>query len=204
MSALARQKLLTFDEYLDFEATSPVRHEYHEGRLVEMMAGVSPAHDAVHLTVASAIRAKLGVKGPCRVHQSGLSLRIDAADAGFYPDIFVTCDPRDRNSRAKQWPCLIIEVLSKSTRDYDRGDKFDAYKLIDALSEYVLIDTEGQAVSVHRPLGPGRWESVSLGPSDVLELHTIGLSLSVESIYEGADVPLVRPRPKLVAPIAED
>ena len=201
MSAVARQKLLTFDEYLDFEAASPVRHEYHQGRLIEMTTGVSRDHDVVMGNVFAAAHARLAAGAPCSVHQSGLSLRVEAADAGFYPDVFVTCDPRDHaDPREQRWPSLIVEVLSKSTRDYDRGDKFDAYRLIDTLREYVLVDSEVQAVAIHRWIGPGHWDMVALGPNDSLELRTIGLTLPVSALYARSNVPLARPRPRLVVP----
>ena len=200
MSAgLAKPHLLTFEEFLDFEETSSTRHEYHQGRLVEMTFGVSEAHDIAAGNTFAAIHAKLGGKTPCRVHQSGLALRVEAADAGYYPDIFVTCDPRDRaDPRAKRWPSLIIEILSKSTRDYDRGDKFDSYRQIETLREYVLIDSESQGVVIFRPETTGRWVMTELGPDGVLDLESIGLSLPVSTIYAGTVVPLVRQWPRLV------
>ena len=163
------------------------------------MSGHSRAHDEVGLTLALLIRGKLGVRAPCRVHQAGLQVRVEAAEASFYPDLHVTCDARDHaHPSVTRYSSLIIEILSPSTRDYDRGDKFSAYKCLDSLREYLLVDSQTQAVSLSRRVAAGRWLTLDVDPTESFELETIGLTLSVTEIYSETDVPLPRPRPRSV------
>ena len=119
MSNLARVYTLTADDYLAGEALSPIRHEYVAGE-VFAMAGATEEHATIALNFASLLRAQVR-GGPCRVYIADMKLRVDAADAFFCPDVFVTCDPRDASeSLAKRHPSLICEVLSESTEAFDQ------------------------------------------------------------------------------------
>ena len=198
-TALASTPLLTFEEYLAFEVTSAVRHEYHQGVLVMMGTGCSRPHEVVVGNTFAAIRRHLGDGAPCQVYLSGLGVRVEAADASYYPDLHVTGDPRDHEAeRVSVYPSVIIEVLSNSTRDYDFGTKLADFKLISSLQEYVLIDSEAQGATVHRRLGTKRWENVDLSPGDTLEFRTLRFSMSFADIYLNSRVPFPRPRPRLV------
>jgi hypothetical protein len=108
---------MTCDEFLEWEKTQTEKHEYLDGLVypVYAMVGARDAHVTVSLNVASLLKAHLR-GGPCRVYISDMKLQVDAANAHFYPDIFVTCDSRDRAEETyKRHPSLIIEVLSNST-----------------------------------------------------------------------------------------
>jgi Uma2 family endonuclease len=99
----------------------------------------------VHVTIAGNVfmllRNHLRGKGG-RTYISDRKVCVESANRFFYPDIVVTCDPRDRETPLfKRFPCLIVEVLSPSTEAFDRGDKFVDYQALETLQEYVLIST---------------------------------------------------------------
>ncbi|CUR32350.1 MULTISPECIES: Uma2 family endonuclease [Planktothrix] len=107
------------------------------------------------------------------------------ADVYYYPDIMVTCDSRDRNNGYfKQYPSLIIEVLSASTEAFNRGDKFADYRQIETLQEYVLISQNKINIECFRRNSDGRWELFTYKPQETLQLESINFSCSVSEIYE--------------------
>lgn len=182
MSNLARVYAITADDYLAGEAVSPIRHEYVAGEIFAM-AGATEEHATIALNFAALLRAQVR-GGPCRVYIADMKLRVEVADAFFYPDVFVTCDGRDASEPlAKRHPCLICEVLSESTEAYDRGDKFAAYRTLDSLSEYLLIDSRRRAVEVFRRQ-PDGWLLAPVAPDGQLELACIGFRCAVDALYE--------------------
>lgn len=119
-----------------------------------------------------------------------MKLRIDAADAVFYPDVLVTCDARDRGSdadTAKRHPTLIVEVLSVSTAAYDRGLKFELYRRIDGLREYLLIEQDRRHVDLFRREPDGRWLLQSAGPDGSIDLDSVATRIDLQTIYEDVD-----------------
>jgi Uma2 family endonuclease len=182
------------EEYLAWEHQQPNRNEYVRGE-VFAMTGVSEAHATITLNFAAALHAHL--RGtPCRPFVLDLKLAVDAANCFFYPDIFVTCDPRDRGPDAayvKRHPKLVIEVLSKSTEAYDRGDKFAAYRMLESLEEYVLVSSERAAIDVFRRDTSGHWVLYPVAPGDTLELMTIGFECPLEVLFEGIEFPGTSP-----------
>jgi Uma2 family endonuclease len=116
-----------------------------------------------------------------------MRVRVDAKDkAWFYPDVMVTCDPDDRERNTiKHNPVLIIEVMSPSTRDYDRGDKFAVYRQLASLQEYVLIDPNEYAVDVFRLNAHQRWELFAYSGADtVVEFTSIRFQGTLGDLYE--------------------
>lgn len=112
--------------YLAWEETQPERHEYVGGE-VFAMTGARDGHNTIALNIASWLRSAL--RGtPCRAFIADMKLRVEAANAFFYPDVLMTCDERDKQPEAelaKQHPSLVVEVLSESTAAYDRGLRFN-------------------------------------------------------------------------------
>lgn len=178
----------TLDEFIAWENQQAERHEFIAGEILAM-TGARDAHNTIALNVAAALRNHL--RGtPCRPYVADMKLRVDAADALFYPDILVTCDGRDFTADAdlaKRHPKLIVEVLSGSTGAYDRGEKFRAYRQIDTLEEYVLIEQHVVGVDVFRKDGGGHWVLYPFGHSETPELASVGLRLPMASIYEDVD-----------------
>jgi Uma2 family endonuclease len=142
MSAVLSQAHFTFEDYLAWEETQTERHEYIGGE-VFAMAGGSTVHNTLSGNAYIALRSQ--TRGtPCRVYMADVKLQVEAVDASFYPDVFVTCSAADAGRRTVQEDALlIIEVLSPSTEGRDRGDKFAAYRLLPSL-QTVLFVAQGQ------------------------------------------------------------
>ncbi|MBK8639960.1 MAG: Uma2 family endonuclease [Chromatiaceae bacterium] len=187
MSNLAGVYSITADDYLAGETLSPVRHEYVAGE-VFAMAGATEEHATIALNFAALLRNQVR-GGPCRVYIADMKLRVEAADAFFYPDVFVTCDARDTTEPlAKRHPSLICEVLSESTEAYDRGGKFAAYRTLESLNEYLLIDSRRRAVEVFRRQ-PDGWLLAPVAPDGWLDLHSLGFRCAVDALYEDVIFP---------------
>ena len=138
MSAVLSQPRFSYADYLVWEETQTERHEYLGGD-VFAMAGGSTAHNTISLNIAMALRTHTRAT-PCRVYMADVKLRVEAASASFYPDVFVTCSAADAaRSNQQQDALLIVEVLSPSTEGYDRGDKFAAYRMIPGLQAVVFV-----------------------------------------------------------------
>ena len=187
MSNLARVYSLTADDYLAGEALSPIRHEYVAGE-VFAMAGATEEHATIAGNLFALLRTQVR-GGPCRVYIADMKLRVEAADAFFYPDVFVTGDARDAaEPLAKRHPSLICEVLSESTEAYDRGGKFAAYRTLESLNEYLLIDSRSQSVEVFRRQ-PDGWLLAPVAPDGQLELMSLGFRCAVDALYEDVVFP---------------
>ena len=187
MSNLARVYSISADDYLAGEIHSPIRHEYVAGE-VFAMAGATEEHATIAGNLFALLRNQVR-GGPCRVYIADMKLRVAAADAFFYPDVFVTCDPRDATEPlAKRHPTLICEVLSESTEAYDRGGKFAAYRTLESLKEYLLIDSRRRAVEVFRRQ-PGGWLLSPVPPDGALELKCLDFRCAVDALYEDVVFP---------------
>ncbi len=168
---------LTVDEYLEGERASEVRHEYFDG-CVTAMAGASAEHEGVAMNIASALHRHLKGK-PCQVFKDGMKLRLEVRkkDLFYYPDVMVTCDPKDKDPYFRRNPKLLIEVLS-GDENKDLVEKFFAYQRIESLEEYFVVKPDNENREVHvfrkgtdwdRPLivTEGEVEFVSVGSENV-------------------------------------
>lgn len=182
MPDLAEAQSISVEEYLAGEAVAPVRHEYVGGE-VFAMAGATEEHATIAGNVFALLRAH--VRGsPCRVYIADMKLRVEPASAFVYPDVFVTCDVRDAaEPLAKRHARVIIEVLSESTEGYDRGAKFGDDRRLDALEEYVLVDSRSRACEVFRRRPEG-WLLDPVPADGRLVLQSIGFECSLDAVYE--------------------
>lgn len=189
-------------EYLELEAQNPHRHEYRYG-LVYAMSGGTDNHDRITFNLLKAIDNHLGDQSNCRFYSG--SIKVSYQDEFYYyPDAFVTCDPRDRSDRlVKRYPKLIVEVLSSSTKVFDQGKKFEDYQQIESLEEYVLISQFEPWVECRRRPSPNTdqntsqtiWETALYGPGvgvgladqNRLILKSIGLDMLIADLYRGLD-----------------
>lgn len=189
MGAPQQSPVSSIEDFMVWEAEQAERHEYLNGE-VFAMTGARDAHNTIALNVASQLRAALR-GSPCRAFIADMKLRVDAADAVFYPDLMVTCDPRDRGPEAdtaKRHPSLLVEVLSDSTAAYDRGRKFERYRLIESLREVLLIEQDRRHIDLFRREADDRWVLESFGPDGELQLASLDVKLTLESIYEDVDI----------------
>ncbi len=171
---------MTVAEYCAAESQAEVRHEFVNGEIFSM-AGASKRHNRLALRIAGEIERHLR-GGPCQAFMSDMKVHIvpGTEELFYYPDIVVTCDPRDRqNTHHLHHPKLIIEVLSPATDRIDRREKLFAYLQIDTLEEYILIEQDfPEARTHHRANG---WKpQVS---TETLHLASIGLHLPLADIF---------------------
>ncbi len=192
MIASPQQPYLTPDEYLQMEDMSNIKHEYIDGQ-VYAMAGASDPHVTIALNLATLLRSHVRDSG-CRIYIADMKARIESLNRFYYPDVMVTCDPRDQETPIyKRFPCLIVEVLSDSTEAFDRGDKFVDYQELESLREYVLINTKRQRVECFRRNEQGLWVLQSYTPQQTsFRLDSVGFEGTLEALYE--DVAALLPR----------
>ncbi len=169
--------------YLAWEETQPGRNEYIAGEVFAMV-GVRQSHNVTTGNVYSALRREL--KGsPCRVFIESVKTRVEAADCFFYPDVVVSCDPRDRlTPEYLSHPVLVVEVLSASTAAFDRGAKFAAYRKLDSLRDFALIDVAAQRVEVFRRNDENHWVLYDYGVGERVELASLSLHLDVDELLD--------------------
>jgi Uma2 family endonuclease len=183
MSAPEPVSRISAADYLEAEKHADVKHEYLRGETWAIV-GATDAHVTVALNLAAALKNHLR-GGSCRVYISDMKLRIETANAFFYPDVMVTCGARDRESEYyKQYPCLVVEVLSPSTEAFDRGNKFAVYRELASLQEYALIDCRRRAVDCFRRGLEGQWVLYPYGEGDEVTFAAVQLSLPIALLYE--------------------
>ena len=184
MIASPQQPYLTCDEYLQMEDVSNIKHEYIDGQ-VYAMAGTSDSHVTIALNLATLLRGHVRGSG-CRVYIADMKARIQSLNRFYYPDVMVTCDPRDMETPTyKRFPSLIVEVLSDSTEAIDRGDKFVDYQELESLREYVLINTKRQRVECFRRDEQGLWVLQSYTPQQTsFRLDSVDFEGTLEALYE--------------------
>ncbi|MGB5637247.1 MAG: Uma2 family endonuclease [Waterburya sp.] len=184
MIASAQNSYLTPEEYLQMEAASNIKHEYIAGEIYAM-AGATDTHVTIAGNIFALLLTHLRGSG-CRVYISDMKVRIDPKNRFYYPDVMVSCEPKDRdNSTYKQFPCLIIEVLSDSTEAFDRGDKFADYQSLPSLGEYVLINPKKVRIECFRRTDEGLWllQFYELKDS-LLELTSVEFTAKIDEVYE--------------------
>jgi Uma2 family endonuclease len=178
---------LSPEDYLAGEKISPIKHGYRNG-YIHAMAGASNPHVLISLNLATLLRNHLRGTG-CLPFVSDTKVRIEAANAYYYPDIVVSCDQGDTTSLEDFicFPQLIVEVLSPTTEAFDRGDKFADYRTLEGLREYLLIRQDRMSVECYRINPEGYWVLYPYDQQQEFELTSIDFRCPITALYE--DVP---------------
>ncbi|MBO9591612.1 MAG: Uma2 family endonuclease [Niabella sp.] len=177
----------TIQEYLEMENASPEKHEYYRGGIFAM-AGAGRKHNVIFKNMLGRLYMQLQGR-PCQPYGSDLRVHIPENTLFTYPDISIICgdivsSPEDAETAVA--PTVLIEILSRSTRDYDRGGKFKLYRDIPALKEYILIDSESINIEVFRLNATGHWELEEYKtPDENLRIKAIDTMIAIHEIYEG-------------------
>jgi Uma2 family endonuclease len=171
------------EDYLEGERQSPIKHEYQRGRVYAMVGAKKP-----HVILSANFTRLLGnhlVGKPCVVMASDMKVRLEIADCYYYPDVIVTCDPRDLvgTEDSIYYPKVVIEVLSKSTAKFDKGEKFTDYQTCPTLEEYVLVSQTERSIEV-RSLIDGAWQTAIYQGDDRAMFHSIDWSGELAEIYD--------------------
>jgi Uma2 family endonuclease len=175
MSSPAHRIRYSWSDYLALEETSNVRHEFLDGQIYGM-AGGTPEHAALKAALTGLLFSQIR-RGTCRAHDSDLRVRVLETGLATYPDITVVCGPSERDpqdANAVTNPTLIVEVLSASTEDYDRGDKFEHYKRLPSLKEYVLVSHSERVVEAWSRQPNGSWSQRLAKDGEQVRLECIG------------------------------
>ena len=175
-------------DFLRWDEAQNVKHEFVQGE-VFAMTGVSDRHATTVGNLYIALRTHLR-GSPCQVYATDVKLRVDAADAYFYPDLMVTCGEADRRSPlVKSEAKFIAEVLSPATAAHDRGDKFLAYRALPSLHEYLLIDSDRLRCDLYRKGADGLWVLHPVGPGQVLCLASVEIDVSAADLFADLEDP---------------
>jgi Uma2 family endonuclease len=189
MSLQRALAVFTPDEYLELERQSEIRHEFLDGT-VYAMSGESLAHSIICFNLAGILHLQL--RG---TNCSGLSpnMKVRAGEAGLYayPDLAVFCGEalfHDRHGDVLLNPTVIFEVLSRSTQTYDRGEKFERYKSIETLRDYVLVSQDRPRLEHFSRRPDGTWSHTELDGADAaLALDSINCRVRLADIYDRID-----------------
>ncbi len=178
---------MTVEEYIEFEERSEIRHEFIDNQLIPM-----PGTTRIHNTICFLIRTLLFqlLKGKdYLVFSENIKVQIEHSKDYTYPDIVVTNDPIDLDGNDAYFikqPCVIIEVISKTSRIEDSADKFIRYKNIASLQNYILVDSEKAWVEVRYKTPEGEWEANTyLIADEKFPVPALGVELKFEEVYEG-------------------
>jgi Uma2 family endonuclease len=188
MVALSAQQpqLMTPQEFLAWEETQELRYEYINGEIVAMTGGTIPHNDlAVNLLLLLAPHVK---SRGCRINVSDVKVKMRRRFR--YPDLVVTCDDRDKTAiKLFQYPKLLVEVLSPSTESVDRGEKFQEYRNISTLQEYVLISSDRMYIEVFRRSQGRVWLYESYEAGETVVLASVEFECAIAQIYDGITLP---------------
>ena len=190
MTQTLEQRTYTREEYLDFELASEERHEYANGE-IRLMTGGTPNHNEITSNLLVAL--KLQIKGkPYRIFVTDQRLWVPNRNLHTYPDVMVVEKPLQLQTGRTDTvinPCFIAEVLSKSTQDYDHGEKFSAYRTIDSFREYLLIDQYSIHIEHYVKTAANQWLlSEYDDPSITLSLNAFEAQIEIVTLYENIDI----------------
>ncbi|HEV2720556.1 MAG TPA: Uma2 family endonuclease [Thermoanaerobaculia bacterium] len=189
---------LTPTEYLEIERRSEIKHEYINGRMYAL-PGASRQHIKIALSVAASLRSQLEDRN-CDVYMADMRVNVHPSGRYVYPDVVAVCGEQrfeDFEVDTLLNPTVIVEVLSDTTERHDRGEKFDLYRTIASLREYVLVAQNTMRVE-HYVLQEGQWVFSALkGAEEHLVLASIGCEISLADVYKNVEFPPPKERPRL-------
>lgn len=178
---------LSIEEYLRFEKESIQKHEFFEGEIFAM-AGAGARHNVIFSNLFIGIGSRLKGK-PCKPYGSDLRIHIPENTLFTYPDISIICGeivPFEKDKDTAIQPTVLIEILSPSTKVYDRGGKFILYRDIPTLKEFIVIDSESICIEAFRINKQGHWELEDYRSiENSLTIPIVELTIPLREIYEG-------------------
>ena len=178
---------LTPEEYFAWEEQQLEKHEYINSQ-VYAMSGGSINHGRIAIRFTVMFDSHLENTG-CITGNSDIKVKIVGTNKYTYPDVSVTCDERDKiSTQYITYPCLIVEVLSKSTEAYDRGGKFRMYQNNPALIDYLLVSSTSMEIDIYHKNDAGDWLIINYKPGDTIQLKSINLNFPLEQIYRGLNL----------------
>jgi Uma2 family endonuclease len=180
---------MTADEYLAFESISREKHEYVDGWVYPLYPEVNGMAGGTnnHAVLASNLSAVLNVAlrhSPCVVYSPDVRVQIDATTYR-YPDVAVSCDPRDLSAGEERYihhPVVLVEILSETTEEIDRGDKLAEYRALPSVQDYLLVNYRAHLIEHYRRAGD-LWTYRTYGLGDTIALNSLGVEFAVDEVY---------------------
>jgi Uma2 family endonuclease len=175
--------IMTAQEYLEFEEKSSERHEFVDGIVYEM-PGESLENNEIAGNIYTLLRSH-GMAQNCRVAFEGVKLWIPTLNRYYYPDVMVLCDERDtklKKSKIFENPCFVVEVISPTTAATDRREKVQAYRAVESLQGYLIVDPDQRVLEHYQRLAKG-WQ-VTQHQQGSIDVACLDVSLSLEAIFE--------------------
>jgi Uma2 family endonuclease len=189
---ITASQFFTIEEYLELEAHSLSKHEYHNGKIIEM-AGGTTTHNELSGKLITQLNIAIDAKDAVfKVYSSDMKIWVEVINRFLYPDaVAVALKPEYYNNRRDiiTNPLLIVEVTSSSTQGYDTNSKFSYYRSIPSFSEYLLVSQEQQHVSRFFREAPDLWRTSDYyNLEDMIPLQSMGLEIPMMGIYKGVDL----------------
>jgi Uma2 family endonuclease len=186
MPAQPQIAYLTPEDYLAIERQAQYKSEYFDGEMFAM-SGASPEHNQIAVNIVAEIHTQLK-KRPCRVFMSDMRVKVSPTGLYTYPDVVAFCDPPRFDDQQKDTllnPNVIIEVLSDSTEAYDRGKKFQHYRTLESLQEYLLIAQDKCQIEHYIRQSNNQWLLLEINKIEAtIDLPSIKCSLALSDIYD--------------------
>ena len=177
---------MTLPEFTAWEHRQEAKFEFVDGEVFELYGtgGARREHNVVALNVAARLKAHL--RGtPCRAFIADMQLQIEASGNSFYPDVVVSCEAEALHAELTlTQPKVIIEVLSPSTADYDRSEKFAQYRMIPMLAEYALIDPHSKRIDIYRRQPGNDWLLAVSDAERGLVLAALDFQMNRDEVFE--------------------
>jgi Uma2 family endonuclease len=181
---------LTPEQYLEIERKAEFKSEYYQGEMFAM-GGARWTHNRLVANLIASLHQQLHA-GPCQTLPSDMRVQVDATGLYAYPDVIVVCgEPKflDENRDTLLNPRLIVEVLSPSTEFYDRVRKFELYRSVESVSEYLLVSSVRVSTDLYTRQPDDRWLlSTATRIEDSFELQSVGARLVLSDLYEKVDL----------------
>jgi len=186
VSTPQRRTKITPEEYLEIERQAETKSEYYAGEMFAL-SGASRYHNRIVRNLIATLHNRLR-GGPCEVFPSDMRVKVEASGLYTYPDVSVVCGEaefEDEHFDTLVNPTVVIEVLSRSTADYDRGRKAEHYRRLDSIREILLVWQDEIKVERHRRVGGSDWLlSAFAGTDAVVELASVACALPLSEVYE--------------------
>jgi Uma2 family endonuclease len=182
-----RNRKYSIEEYLQIENAAVEKNEYYRGEIFAM-SGAKVNHNTISSNLMIALGRKLSGNN-CKPYGSDQRIHIEKNTLFTYPDISVVCgkiETLNNDDYNVLNPTLIVEILSPSTRVYDRGEKFKLYRDIPSLKEYILVDSESIDVECWHLNANDHWElSEYKAVDDVIQFESLQIQIPMSEIYAG-------------------
>jgi Uma2 family endonuclease len=190
MPAQPQIAYITPEEYLAIEREAEYKSEYFNGEIFAM-SGASPEHNQIVTNIVGELYAQFK-KRPCRVYANDIRVKVSTTGLYTYPDVVAMCDkPRfdDEQKDTLLNPTVIIEVLSDSTANYDRGEKFKHYRSLDSLVEYILIAQDECHIEHYVRQANNQWLLSEIHDlPETIELSSINCHLALSDVYDKVEI----------------